>query len=150
MPPSKLFKSTLVRLDSVEKGMSASKHIIFNWGFCLIRILIKVKISFHSSSSVHCHTHEITDHTCSESLLSWLEVSSVFHVPHVNFLAGLLLPSNLCPPHQKLKHSKGWGLSARLGKHSATWGKFGTALQAYTLNPCAKFPPNPTSRKVNA
>ena len=45
--------------------------------------------------------------------------------------------------------AKGWGLSAKLGKHSAIWGKLGTPLQAYTLNPCAKFPPNPTSRKVN-
>ena len=44
---------------------------------------------------------------------------------------------------------KGWGLSAKLGKHSAILGKLGTALQAYTLNPCTKFPPNPTSRKVN-
>ena len=45
--------------------------------------------------------------------------------------------------------SKGWGLSAKLGKHSAIWGKLGTAPQAYALNPCTKFPPNPTSRKVN-
>ena len=44
---------------------------------------------------------------------------------------------------------KGWGLSAKLGKHSAICRKLGTALQAYTLNPCTKFPPNPTSRKVN-
>ena len=44
---------------------------------------------------------------------------------------------------------KGWGLSAKLGKHSAIWGKLGKALQAYALNPCSKFPPNPTSRKVN-
>ena len=47
---------------------------------------------------------------------------------------------------------KGWGLSAKLGKHGwamAIWGKLGTALQAYTLNPCTKFHPNPTSRKVN-
>ena len=44
---------------------------------------------------------------------------------------------------------KGWGQSAKLGKHSAIWGKLGTALQAYALNPCTKFPPNPTSRKVN-
>ena len=44
---------------------------------------------------------------------------------------------------------KGWGLSAKLGKHSAIWGKLGTALHAYTLNPCTKFPTNPTSRKVN-
>ena len=44
---------------------------------------------------------------------------------------------------------KGWGLSVKLGKHSAIWGKLGTALQAFTLNPCTKFPPNPTSRKVN-
>ena len=43
----------------------------------------------------------------------------------------------------------GWGLSAKLGKHSAIWGKLGTALQAYDLNPCTKFPPNPTFRKVN-
>ena len=45
--------------------------------------------------------------------------------------------------------SKGWGLSVKLGKHSAIWGKLGTALQAYALNPCTKFPPSPTSRKVN-
>ena len=44
---------------------------------------------------------------------------------------------------------KGWGLSAKLVKHSAIWGKLGTALQAYALNPCTKFSPNPTSRKVN-
>ena len=37
---------------------------------------------------------------------------------------------------------KGWGLSAKLGKHSAILGKLGTALQAYTLDPCNKFPPN--------
>ena len=49
----------------------------------------------------------------------------------------------------RLLDCKGWGLSAKLGKHSAIWGKLGTALQAYTLNPCTKFPPNPTSRKVN-
>ena len=29
---------------------------------------------------------------------------------------------------------KGWGLSAKLGRHSAIWGKLGTALQAYALN----------------
>ena len=44
---------------------------------------------------------------------------------------------------------KGWGLSAKLGKHGAIWGKLGTALQAYALNPCTKFAANPTSRKVN-
>ena len=48
-----------------------------------------------------------------------------------------------------MDYSKGWGLSAKLRKHSAIWGKLGTALQTYTLNPCTKFPPNPTSRKVN-
>ena len=52
---------------------------------------------------------------------------------------------------KKVSHlyNKGWGLSVKLGKHSAIWGKLGTALQAYTLSPCTKFPPNPTSRKVN-
>ena len=44
---------------------------------------------------------------------------------------------------------KGWGLRTKLGKQSAIWGNLGTALQAYALNPCTKFPPNPTSRKVN-
>ena len=48
-----------------------------------------------------------------------------------------------------LNYQKGWGLSAKLGKHSEIWGKLGPALQAYALNPCTKFPPNPTSRKVN-
>ena len=54
---------------------------------------------FALSSSVHCHTHEITDHTCSESLSSWLEVSSVFTVPSVNLLTSPFFPSNPCPPH---------------------------------------------------
>ena len=49
----------------------------------------------------------------------------------------------------RLLFSKGWGQSVKLGPHSAIWGKLGTALQAYALNPCTKFPPNPTSRKVN-
>ena len=49
---------------------------------------------------------------------------------------------------EDLQTPKGWGLSAKLGKHSAIWGKLGTALQAYTLNPCTKFAANPTSRKV--
>ena len=44
---------------------------------------------------------------------------------------------------------KGWGQSAKLKKHSRIWGKFGRAIQGYILNPCTKFPPNPTSRKVN-
>ena len=43
--------------------------------------------------------------------------------------------------------SKGWGLSAKLGKHSAIWGKLGTALQAYALNPCIKFPQIPLLEK---
>ena len=33
--------------------------------------------------------------------------------------------------------------------HCAIWGKLGTALQAYTLDPCTKFPPYSTSRKDN-
>ena len=52
-------------------------------------------------------------------------------------------------PWQKPWNQKGWGQNAKLGPHSAIWGKLGTALQAYALNPCTKFPPNPTSRKVN-
>ena len=51
--------------------------------------------------------------------------------------------------HPFSSHHKGWGQSVKLGPHSAIWGKLGTALQAYALNPCTKFPPNPTSRKVN-
>ena len=51
--------------------------------------------------------------------------------------------------HPDYFFAKGWGLSAKLGKHGAIWGKLGTVLQAYALNPCTKFPPNPTSRKVN-
>ena len=34
-------------------------------------------------------------------------------------------------------------------KHSTVWGKLGTVIQGYTLNPCTKFPPNPTTTKVN-
>ena len=29
------------------------------------------------------------------------------------------------------------------------WGKLGTVVQGYTLNPCTRFHPNPTSKKVN-
>ena len=32
--------------------------------------------------------------------------------------------------------------------HSAIWGTLGTAVQGYTLSPCTKFPPNPTSTNV--
>ena len=46
-------------------------------------------------------------------------------------------------------YGKGWGQNAKLGPHSAIWEKLGTALQAYALNPCTKFTPNPTSRKAN-
>ena len=56
-------------------------------------------------SSVHCHTHEITDHTCSKSLTSLLEVSSVLPLRPVSFLNSFLLPSGPCPTHPKLKHS---------------------------------------------
>ena len=34
---------------------------------------------------------------------------------------------------------KGWGLSAKLGKHSAIWGKLGTALQPLAHS-CTRFP----------
>ena len=44
---------------------------------------------------------------------------------------------------------RGWGQSAKLGKHSAICSKLGTALQAHTLSLCTKFAANPTSRKVN-
>ena len=67
-------------------------------------------------------------------------------------LVGILLSvleTGLCRKYSQINVHKGWGQSAKLGKHSAIWGKLGTALQAYTLNPCTKFPPNPTSRKVN-
>merc|ERR1712240_675248 len=33
--------------------------------------------------------------------------------------------------------------------HSTIWGKLGTVVQGYTLNPCTRFPPNPTGTKVN-
>merc|ERR1711954_129640 len=33
--------------------------------------------------------------------------------------------------------------------HNTIWGKLGTVVQGYTLNPCTRFPPNPTSTKVN-
>ena len=46
-------------------------------------------------------------------------------------------------------HYKGWGQNAKLGPYSAIWGKLGTGVQGICLNPCTKFPPNPTSRKVN-
>ena len=52
-------------------------------------------------------------------------------------------------PAKVILLSKGWGRSAKLKKHSRIWGKFGTAIQGYILNPCTKFAPNPTSRKVN-
>merc|ERR1711879_340145 len=33
--------------------------------------------------------------------------------------------------------------------HSTIWGKLSTVVQGYTVNPCTRFPPNPTSTKVN-
>ena len=60
-----------------------------------------------------------------------------------------LLRRHLCQDIGLIKYPKGWGQSVKLGPHCPIWGKLGTALQAYTLNPCTKFPPNPTSRKVN-
>jgi hypothetical protein len=32
---------------------------------------------------------------------------------------------------------------------STIWGKLGTVVQGYTVNPCTRFPPNPASKKVN-
>ena len=63
----------------------------------------------------------------------------------------LSLPSTVHLPATVYQNvtQKGWGQSAKLGTHSAICSKLGTALQAYALNPCTKFPPNPTSRKVN-
>ena len=61
----------------------------------------------------------------------------------------VLLAQTLGPFGPPKKRVKGWGQSVKLGPHSAIWGKLGTALQAYALNPCTKFAPNPTSRKVN-
>ena len=53
-------------------------------------------------------------------------------------------------PNDFLHHSasfKGWGLSVKLGKHRAIWGQLGTALQAFTLNPCTRFPQIPLLEK---
>ena len=47
--------------------------------------------------------------------------------------------------YQIRNNLKGWGQSAKLGTHNAICSKLDTALQAYALNPCTKFPPNPTS-----
>ena len=63
-----------------------------------------------------------------------------------SLLASAISPHMLTKPFTRVK---GWGQNAKLGPHTAIWGKLGTALQAYALNPCTKFPPNPTSRKVN-
>ena len=35
------------------------------------------------------------------------------------------------PTEIKSFYGKGWGQNAKLGPHSAIWGKLGTALQAY-------------------
>ena len=43
--------------------------------------------------------------------------------------------------------SKGLGSDCISRAHCSIWEKLGTALQAYTLNPCTKLPPNLTSRK---
>ena len=86
-----------------------------------------------------------------------LSAISLFHFPHCychhleilrcHQLSILWSPAS---PHSiNLGDQKGWGQNAKLGPHSAIWRKLGTALQAYALNPCTKFPPNPTSRKVN-
>ena len=56
---------------------------------------------------------------------------------------------NLIDKLQGVKILKGLGPDCISRAYSAIWGKLGTALQAYTLSPCTKFPQNHTSRKVN-
>ena len=88
----------------------------------------------------------------------WLPLLAMETRKHINvtyyedfWLSGgkMILPENQKCEVDSECCFKGWGLSAKLGKHSAIWGKLGTAIQGYILNPCTKFPPNPTSRKVN-
>ena len=89
--------------------------------------------------------------TCGQSMGISYHYQHVYHPYHFECIINnqrLHHYHQHCLYHHPL-HRKGWGLSAKLGKHSAIWGKLGTALQAYTLNPCTKFPPNPTSREVN-
>ena len=91
-------------------------------------------------------------------ILRHLHFSRELFRPDLELFWGILRHSDLCHTSFEalcvsstslLTQWKGWGLSAKLGTHSAIWGKLGTALHAYILNPCTKFPPNPTSRKVN-
>ena len=77
--------------------------------------------------------------------LSIKESESAGFITIIVCLVGILLSvleTGLCRKYSQINVHKGWGQSAKLGKHSAIWGKLGTALQAYTLNPCTKFPPN--------
>ena len=96
---------------------------------------------------------------CNESFekeiqMEWLVYCKHEHVDRISplkakYVAVHFLRYNCAFKFNYRYKTKGWGQSAKLGQHSAIWGKLGTALQAYTLNPCTKFPPNPTSRKVN-
>ena len=64
---------------------------------------------------------------------------SIFLTCALSWTLSYQAPGRTCPTGSQLLQ-KGW---------AAIWGKLGTVLQAYALNPCTKFPPNPTSRKVN-
>ena len=92
---------------------------------------------------VHCRTAYLgaPDRAVDRGQLAGLD-----RVQHVQ---GYGVHSNILSLQLEYFCHKGWGQNAKLGPHSAVWGKLGTALQAYALNPCTKFPPNPTSRKVN-
>ena len=57
--------------------------------------------------------------------------------------------NKVCVSFISFSYAEGLGSECEARETSAIWGKLGTALHAYALNPCTKFPPNPTSRKVN-
>ena len=109
-----------------KKGSFSIIWLFFTW-IVIISPFLLIK-SLMEKQSRQCQNKGITLKVQHKLCLNFN------HFHHFNYLSNFL---------------KGWGQSVKLGPHSAIWGKLGTALQAYTLNPCTKFPPNPTSRKVN-
>ena len=91
----------------------------------------------------------LTRIVCQRSFLFILLLLKVWDIAHRRCQKSLDAHAHFATSLDFHRWHKGWGQNAKLGPHSAIWGKLGTALQAYALNPCTKFPPNPTSRKVN-
>ena len=84
---------------------------------------------------------------CDRTSVNYLDMIAIDHTN--SYLSRNSANKKIFDPRPKKRHLKGLGSDCISRAHSAIWGKLGTALQAYTLKPCNKFPQKPTSRRVN-